>query len=130
MEDALITILETFKVPVYRQGSMSGDAAYPVTFITFWNPASPDHAHYDNDEYGTEWVFNVYVFSSDPSTAYSLLSQIRTALKEAGWIPTSHGYDVSSDEATHIGRGIEVQYLEIPSPTPYVAVTEPSNTES
>ena len=94
MEDALITILETFKVPVYRQGSMSGDAAYPVTFITFWNPASPDHAHYDNDEYGTEWVFNVYVFSSDPSTAYSLLSQIRTALKEAGWVPTSHGYDV------------------------------------
>lgn len=127
MEDALITILETFNVPVYRQGSMSNDTAYPQTFVTFWNNDSPDHAHYDNDEYGTEWDFNVYVYSSDPSTVYSLLADIRTALKNAGWIPTSKGFDVASDETTHIGRGIEVLYLEIPSPDNTSEVTEPSN---
>lgn len=130
MEDALITILETFKVPVYRQGAMSADAAYPETFITFWNNSSPDHAHYDNDEYGTEWNFNVYVYSSDPSAAYSLLSQIRSAVKNAGWIPTSKGFDVPSDEATHIGRGIEILYLEIPSPDNTSTATEPSNNET
>ena len=49
MEDALITILESFKYPVYRQGSMSNDAEYPETFITFWNNTSDNHAYYDND---------------------------------------------------------------------------------
>lgn len=112
MEDALITILESFNYPVFRQGSLSNDEAYPATFITFWNNSSPDHSHYDNDEYGTDWDFNVYVYSSDPGTTYSLLSSIRRALKEAGWIPISKGFDVQSDEATHTGRGIEFHYLQ------------------
>ena len=112
MEDVLITILESFKHPVYRQGSMSMDATYPATFITFWNNNSPDHAHYDNSEYGTEWDYNVYVYSSDPSTTYTLLASIRTALKAAGWIVTSQGFDAASDEATHSGRGIECLYLQ------------------
>jgi hypothetical protein len=112
MEDNLISILESFKYPVYRQGSMANDAAYPETFITFWNNASNDHAHYNNNEYGTSWDFNVYVYSSDPSKAYSVLLDIRTALKSAGWICPSKGFDVASDEPTHIGRGIEVFYLE------------------
>lgn len=129
MEDALITILESFKVPVYRQGSMSADEVYPETFITFWNSGSQDHSHYDNEEYGTEWDFNVYVYSSIPSTAYSLLADIRAALKTAGWIPTSKGYDVASDEATHIGKGIDVLYLEIPTAEPSNLTTEPSNNE-
>jgi hypothetical protein len=112
MEDALTTILEGFNVPVYRQGSMSADTAYPETFITFWNNDSPDHSHYDNDEYGTDWDFNVYVYSADPSTTYSLLSDIRTELKAAGWIVPSKGFDVASDEETHTGRGIQCLYTE------------------
>ena len=113
MEDALITILESFKYPVYRQGSMSADEEYPETFITFWNNDSPDHANYDNTEYGTDWDFNVYVYSSDPATTYSLLSEIRTALKAADWIVPSKGFDVASDESTHTGRGIQCLYLEV-----------------
>ena len=113
MEDALITILETFGVPVYRQGSMEAEATYPETFITFWGNDSPDHSHYDNGEYGTEWDFSVNVYSSDPSSTYSLLSGIRSALKENGWIPASKGFDVQSDEPTHTGRGIEVYYLQV-----------------
>ena len=112
MEDALITILESFKHPVFRQGSMSNEASYPATFVTFWNNDSPDHAHYDNTEYGTHWDFNVYVYSTDPSLTYSLLSDIRTALKAADWIVTSKGFDVASDEATHTGRAIECIYME------------------
>ena len=127
MEDALIAILETFKVPVYRQGSMSADAAYPDTLITFWNNSSDDHSHYDNAEYGTSWNFNVYVYSSDPSVTYSLLAEIRAAVKEAGWIPTSRGFDVQSDEATHTGRGIEILYLEISSSDHTDGPTEPLN---
>ena len=113
MEDALITILESFKHPVYRQGSMEKEAVYPETLITFWNTTSPDHANYDNSNYGTEWTFDVYVYSTNPSTPYTLIDSIRTALKEAGWTVPSRGYDVSSDEPTHMGRAIECIYLDV-----------------
>ena len=113
MEDTLITILNSLGYPVYRQGSMSNDEAYPETLITFWNNDSPDHAHYDNDGYGTAWDFNVYVYSSNPIMTYSVLLDIRKALKEAGWAVPSKGFDVQSDEPTHTGRGLEVFYLEV-----------------
>lgn len=112
MEDSLIAILEGFGYPVYRQGSLSNDQKYPKTFFTFWNNNSPNHAHYDNNEYGTAWDFNIYVYSSDPLMTYSLLLDARNALKAAGWVVPSKGFDVSSDEATHTGRGLEVFYLD------------------
>ena len=112
MEDELIEILSTFDYPVYRQGSLSEDEAYPTTFFTFWNYDTPDHNHYDNDNYGWEWGFNVYVYSSDPEATYSLLDFARQALKEAGWVVQGKGFDVQSDEPTHTGRGINVIKME------------------
>jgi hypothetical protein len=112
MEDNLIQILETLGFPVFRQGSMSDEEVYPSTFLTFWNNNSPNHAHYNNNEYGTDWDFNIFVYSEDPSKTYSVLLEARNALKEAGWITPSKGFDVASDEATHTGRGLEVFYLE------------------
>lgn len=113
MEDQLLEILTSFKYPVYRQGSMSDDEAYPPTLITFWNNDSPDHAHYDNSEYGSAWDYTVFVYSSDPTLVYSVLMDIKTALKNADWIVPSKGFDVASDAPTHTGRAIEVFYLEV-----------------
>ena len=112
MEDALITILESLGYPVFRQGSLSVDDVYPDTFFTFWNTGSPDHAYYDNEDYGTEWSFGVYIYSTNPETAYSGLADARSALKSAGWTVPSKGFDVVSDEITHIGRGLNVTYKE------------------
>lgn len=112
MEDALIEILSSFGYEVYRQGSLSDDEEYPDTFFTFWNNASSDHSHYDNSDYGTVWDFNVYVYSNDPANTYSVLENARLALKAAGWIISGKGFDVTSDEATHTGRGINAFYLE------------------
>lgn len=112
MEDVLIAILETYGVPVYRQGSMSNNEKYPETFITFWNNNAPDHTHYDNDAFGTAWEYTVNVYSSDPAVPYSMLDTIRTALKTAGWSVDGRGYDTPSDEQTHTGRGITCSYLE------------------
>lgn len=112
MEDNLVQILESFGYRVYRQGSMSNDEKYPDTFFTFWNNNSPNHAHYDNDEFGTAWDFSIYVYSTDPVKTYALLLDARRALREAGWVTPSKGFDVASDEATHTGRGLEVFYLE------------------
>ena len=114
MTKALIDILESFKYPVFRQGSLSDSDPYPETFITFWCNASPDHSHYDDHEYGTAWDFGVYVYSAIPNTCYTLTAEIRTALKAAGWIVPSQGFDVTSDEASHIGRGLDCYYLDAP----------------
>lgn len=112
MEDELLKILESFDYPVYRQGSMSNEERYPETFITFWNNQSPDHAHYDDTNYGTAWDYNVYVYSSNPEKIYELMLDIRSALKNNKWIVPTKGQDINSDEATHTGRMIEIYYLE------------------
>lgn len=112
MEDKLIEILETFGYPVVRQGSLGPDEEYPDSFFTFWNNDSPDHAHYDNAEYGTEWDFDVNFYSIDPEKTYQVLADARIKLKQNKWIIPGKGYDVASDEVTHTGRGMRVFYLE------------------
>lgn len=113
MEDKLIEILETFGYPVIRQGSLAPDKAYPESFFTFWNNDSPDHAYYDDNEYGTDWDFDVNFYSTDPQKTYNVLADARVKLKQNKWIVPGKGYDVASDEVTHIGRGMRVFYLEI-----------------
>lgn len=105
MEDNLIEILSSFGFPVFRQGSLTEDEPYPANFFTFWNNDSPDHAYYDNKEYGTAWDFDVNFYSNNPENTYSVLSQARTKLKDSGWIISGRGYDLASDEPTHTGRG-------------------------
>lgn len=112
MEDKLIEILETFGYSVVRQGSLGPDEEYPDSFFTFWNNDSPDHAHYDNAEYGTEWDFDVNFYSIDPEKTYQVLADARIKLKQNKWIIPGKGYDVASDEVTHTGRGMRAFYLE------------------
>ena len=81
MEDNLISILESFGYPVFRQGSLTGDEPYPDDFFTFWNNDSSDHSHYNNDEYGTTWDFDVNFYSTDPEKAYSILTEARKKIK-------------------------------------------------
>lgn len=111
IEDTLINLLETFNVPVIRQGSLAPDQAYPDTFFTFWNNDESEHSAYDNETANVDYDFDVNVYSTNPGTAYSLIKQSRELLKQNGWIIATRGYDVSSDEITHVGRGMEVLYL-------------------
>ena len=113
MEDELIEVLMTFGFPVRRQGSLLADETYPESFFTFWNNDSTDHAHYDNTEHGTEWDFDVNFYSTDPEQTYRVLADARQRLKERGFIISGKGYDVASDEVTHIGRGMNVLYLQL-----------------
>lgn len=112
MEDTLIELLETFSMPVIRQGSLGPDETYPDTFFTFWNNDESEHSAYDNDTASVDYSFDVNVYSTDPDTAYSLLTQARKLLKQNNWIIATRAYDLLSDEITHVGRGMEVQYLK------------------
>ena len=113
MEDNLIELLESLSYPVYKQGSFSDTDEYPDNFFTFWNNDSPDHAHYDNTDYGTEWDFDVNFYSNNPNLTYSVLLEIRSLLKENGWVIPDKGHDVMSDYPTHTGRGITALFLEV-----------------
>lgn len=111
MEDTLIQLLSTFGFPVFRQGSLTEDQAYPDTFFTFWNSTEYGQSYYDNDTASVVYSYDVNVYSTSPDTVYSLLEQARTLLKQNGWIIATLGYDLRSDEITHTGRGMNVMYL-------------------
>lgn len=113
MEDSLITLLETFKYPVMRQGSLAKNQEYPATFITFWNNDESAQSFYDNKTASVVYDYSINVYSTSPNTTYSLLDSIRLALLQAGWIITDRGYDVASDEITHTGRGLEAEFLQM-----------------
>lgn len=112
MEDKLIKILDIFGYPIYRQGSMSEDEIYPETFFTFWNNGSEDLSHYDNKSYGTEWDFDINVYSSDPIKTYAVLDDTILTLQAAGWTIESKGHDIGSDEPTHTGRGVRAFFMQ------------------
>ena len=111
MIDNLIELLETLGVPVRKQGSLAPNEPYPDTFITFWGSNEDEHSAYDNDTLLAVESFDVNVYSNDPTTLYSLITQARAAFKAAGWQTPDRGHDIASDEPSHRGRGISVTYI-------------------
>lgn len=116
MKQELISVLESFGYPVYLQGSMNIDDAYPDSFFTFWNNSSDETAHYDNDASAFVWDFDVNFYSSDPALVNTVPVTARKRLKAAGFIVRGKGHDVLSDEITHTGRGLDVYYREENTP--------------
>ena len=108
----LIETLGAFGYPIYLQGSMSKDDAYPPSFFTFWNNSTSDEAFFDNQETRTIWDFDLNFYSDDPSLVNGVLLQAKYLLKAEGFIPSGSGYDVLSDEPTHTGRGMNLLYIE------------------
>jgi hypothetical protein len=112
MKELLINLLESFGYPVFLQGSLSEDEAYPQSFFTFWNNDSYDNNHYDNNPISYTWNFDVNFYSVDPELVNSMLLQAKTLLKQNGFIISGQGYDVASDEPTHTGRGMNALIVE------------------
>lgn len=111
MEDLLIDVLETFGYPVRLQGSLAEDEPYPDHFFTFWNAYSDSDGYYDNDETQIIYDYDVNFYSVDPVMTYDILREAKKRLKAHGFIISGDGHSVVSDETTHDGRGMTVQYL-------------------
>ena len=111
MEDELIQILGQFGYQIIRQGSLAPGADYPATFFTFWNNSDTEKSAYDNETLLAVESFDVNVYSNDPTTLYSTLTQARAAFKAAGWQTPDRGHDIASDEPSHRGRGFSVTYI-------------------
>lgn len=112
MKDLLISTLTPLGFPIFLQGSLSEEDAYPESFFTFWNNESTGSEFYDNEEHSTVWDFDLNFYSSNPALVNSKLLEAKALLKTAGFIVSGKGYDVASDEATHTGRGINVLKIE------------------
>ena len=88
MKNLLINELNKFGYPVFLQGSLNADEAYPETFITFFTDYTADGSHYENDVNSVEWNFSVILYSSDPKIVNEKPIEIINALKKAGFIHT------------------------------------------
>lgn len=108
----LDTLDDTFGYPVYLQGSLSVDDAYPDAFFTFWNNYTDDSAFFDNTENQVIWDFDLNFYSNDPVLVNTVLLQAKAALKAVGFIPDGSGHDVVSDESTHTGRGLTLLFIQ------------------
>lgn len=112
IKDKLIAELQKFGYPVFLQGSLNADTAYPETFITFWTDSVLDNSHYDDEPASYAWDFSVIFYSSDPELVNTKPEEIRKALRQAGFIPQGKGRDIPSDEPTHTGWAQDYYFVE------------------
>lgn len=106
---SLISLLESFTFPVFRQGSVT--ESYPDNFFTFWESEEDGNSYYDNTTVDVYYQFSVYFYSTNPANTYSYIEQARSLLKQNGWTIKTRGYDVASGEPSHTGRGLDVIFL-------------------
>lgn len=112
MIELLLESLSTFKYPVLLQGSLAADRKYPDHFFTFWNNDTHEAAYYNNQSHKTIWDYDLNFYSIDPLWVNSKLLEAINLLKNNGFTINSKGYDVSSDEPGHTGRGVNIIYIE------------------
>lgn len=112
MKDLLINTLESLQYPVFLQGTLNPDEAYPESFFTFWVYDSEDITFYDNNENHEKWFINVIFYSSDPALVASVPMQAREMLKAAGFIPQGRGSDMQSTRPTHTAWTMDIIYKE------------------
>ena len=112
MVDLLIKNLKKIGYPIFLQGSILADEPYPDSFFTFWNNTTDSQSFYDNNESAIKWVYTIAFYSTNPITVNTVLLTAKQLLKKNGFIISGNGFDILSDEKTHTGRGLTVQYLQ------------------
>lgn len=112
MKEILLNVLNSLGYPVYLQGSLNADEAYPETFITFWIDGSIDNAHYNDDCVSVDWDLSVILYSNNPTTVNTKPNEIIAAMKASGFIPQGRGNDIPSDDPTHTGWAMDFKYKQ------------------
>lgn len=113
MKQKLIEILSSFGYPVFLQGSLNKDAAYPNSFFTFWVPDAPESAHYDNRPNVCNWEFWVFFYSNDPQLVETIPLQAKKKLFDAGFVFEGKPVDSDSGVETHTGCQLTCYFKEV-----------------
>jgi hypothetical protein len=108
----LITLLATLGYPVFLQGSLQENEAYPNSFFTFWNFSTPEAGYYDNDAMRAVWGFWIYFYSTSPLLVETEPEKARKLLKQHGYILDGKAHDIAVDKPTHTGAFFTVYKFE------------------
>lgn len=112
MKQKLIEVLRTQGVPVYLQGSLNPDSAYPETFFTFWNFETPRGMFYNNSPKTKVWGFWVNAYSDDPETLEKTINSAAAQLRKCGYVVDGDPIDTESGKESHTGASITVYMIE------------------
>ena len=113
MWSKLEAVFNKIGLPYARQGSFSDESEYPQSFFTFWNTATDEDSFYDDESHKAEWRWNVYYYTNDLSTLYTMLDvEFVKVAKEFGFITEGRCSDVKSDRPDYPGRMIRIIYVE------------------
>ena len=99
-----------FDYPIFLQGSLGEDKAYPDSFFTFWNYET-EPIFYDDDVQREKWSFWLYFYSNDPTLTNTILKEAQKYLRELGYL-VGGSSDAQSDEITHTGRMCSIAYIK------------------
>lgn len=112
MWSKLENVFEKIGLEYSRQGSYSDVSEYPSSFFTFWNFDAPEGGWYDNEAKRTVWYWQVYYYTKDPVTLYSMMDEFIRLAKAEGFVVEGRGTDIQSDRPDYPGRTIRIKYLE------------------
>lgn len=112
MKNKLTSLLETLGYEVYEQGSFASTSEYDESFFTLWNIDTPALDYMDNVETGYVWEFAVNFYSVSPKLVLEVAQKTKELLAENKWIIAGKGRDARSDSKLHVGRELEVKYIE------------------
>jgi hypothetical protein len=113
VKENLISILETFcPNNVFLQGTINPNVKYPDTFCTFFIQDSDCDAFYDDNPHCVNWSGAVMIYSTNPETIVSILSNVITSMRKNGFIPQGCGNDIPTYVETHTGWAIDFIYKE------------------
>ena len=99
----LIAAIEPLGYPIFLQGSLNDNEAYPESFFTYWNFQANDTKAFDNDASICEWGYWLYFYSSNPALVETEI------LRAKVW---GKGEDIKSDVISHTGRMITAYFYE------------------
>ncbi len=112
MWSKLQEVFDYLALPYYRQGSLADGEETPDAYYTFWNTASADLSHYDNNAHRVEWTWQVWSFTDNADDIYVIMENLINAATEAGFIAIGKGKDIATVSPTLYGREITLKFIE------------------
>lgn len=97
---------------IVQQGTLSKKEPYPDTFFTYWNDNTEDKNFRDNKPDSTDWIFYLACYSNNPFTLEEEFNKAIQKLKTKGFIISGKGADANSEKESHVGRDINLIYVE------------------
>ena len=107
----IYSLLDSLGLPVFIQGDMPEEMAYPATFVTYIWLSSSDLWRFSNKAIATVYTAQVTVYSCFPDAIDEYLEKVILLLEKNGYSKSGNGRMIPSDEPTHLGWTIDFDFI-------------------